>query len=237
MPKVITSIGDARDLGCCILGLRASPVHGGSMDEMLGISAVDDDAFSIVDDPANPYPLISDFEPVFTPPTAPALAIPEPGPGGSLTLKANGWARGDGTYIVQSGDTLSGLARLYLGDAARFREIWNLQSPGYRGSRTPDRIVVGDQLVMPNEAVLKAKALGVFTPKIPSSSASSPASSPAPSAPVPVAVVKPAASTPPVHKAALGIGSALAAGIGLLLWRPQSSYAHQKPRKRARRRR
>jgi hypothetical protein len=239
MPKVITSIGDTSDLGCCILGLRDAGMNAGTMDEMMGIAGADDDSFSIVNDPADPAPAVSDFDPVFIPATGPvALAIPEPGPGGSLTVKGAGWSRGDGTYIVQHGDTLSGLSRIYLGNAARFREIWNIQSSSYRASRgSPDNLVVGDLLVMPNEAVLKAKAMGVFTPKVPSGSSSPSSPKPPPPAPVATAPVpKPAAATPPSHKTALGIGSALAAGVGLLLWRTGSS-AHPAPKKRQRQRR
>ncbi len=157
MSKIVTSIGD---IDCCILGVEADRGRGRmvfpSLDEMMGISGPDDDA-NYIDDPANPTPLVSDFDPVFVPNTAPALAIPDPGPGGSLTPKAAGWARGDGTYIVQYGDTLSGLSRLYLGDAGRYMEIWNLQSAAYRALRgSPDIIKELDVLTMPNEAVLKA---------------------------------------------------------------------------------
>jgi LysM repeat protein len=237
MSKIITSIGDARGLGCCILGLgRDAGMNGGTLDEMMGISGADDDSFYI-DDPADTERgRVSDFDPVFTPETGPvAMSIPEPGPGGSLTVKGAGWSRGDGSYIVQRGDTLSGLARLYLGDAGRFREIWNLQNATYKSQRTPDNIVVGDLLVMPNEAVLRAKAMGVFVPKVPgSSSTAAPAPTPATSTPVATTTTttKSAAATPPSHKVALGIGSALAAGVGLLLWRPPGS-GHPAPRKRA----
>lgn len=239
MSKIITSIGDANGLGCCILGLRDSGTHSGTMDEMLGISGADDDSI-FIDDPGDPSPRVSDFDPVFIPETGPvAMSIPEPGPGGSLTVKGAGWSRGDGSYIVQRGDTLSGLARLYLGDAGRFREIWNLQNTTYRSQRSPDNIVVGDLLVMPNEAVLRAKAMGVFVPKIPGSSPTAAPATPTPP-PTPVATTttttKSAAATPPSHKVALGIGSALAAGVGLLLWRPPGS-GHPAPKKRAKPRR
>jgi hypothetical protein len=232
MPKTITSIGD---LGCCILGVNDAGGGLGSLDEMMSISGADDDAINI-DDPGQPEPAVSDFDPIFIPATGPvAMAIPEPGPGGSLTPKAAGWARGDGSYVVQSGDTLSGLARIYLGDAARYPDIWNRQSADYRAKRaSPNNLVVGDILAMPPEAVLKAQQLGVFTPKVSSSSSSS---SPAPAAPVATAPVpKPAAATKPSHKVALGLGSALAAGLGLLVFRKPHS-AKPARRKAARRRR
>ena len=60
----------------------------------------------------------------------------------------------DGTYItdtntavihvVQSGETLSGIARQKLGDAARWREIAAL-NPGM----DPDKLKVGQRLVLP----------------------------------------------------------------------------------------
>ena len=55
-------------------------------------------------------------------------------------------------YIVQPGDTLSAIAARYLGDAARWPEIWNLNQPEYAG-RSPDVIYPGDEFVMPPEGV------------------------------------------------------------------------------------
>jgi hypothetical protein len=50
-----------------------------------------------------------------------------------------------GTYTVQSGDTLSGIARQQLGDASRWPEIFPLN----RGIRHPDRISPGQVLTLP----------------------------------------------------------------------------------------
>lgn len=220
MPKTITSIGSLDDLGCCILGLGGMGFHAIGTDDMLGISGVNDDA-DYIDDPADPEPLVSDFDPAFIPTTMPALSLPDPGPGGSLTPKPAGWFRGDGSYIVQRGDTLAGLARIYLGDAGRFRAIWDVQSTGYRSTRTPDRIVVGDQLVMPPEAQKTAQSRGYYKPGTVSVSSSSSSSSTPPvvTAPIP----KPAAVTPASHKVALGVAAAVTAGMGLLLWHPPAS--------------
>jgi hypothetical protein len=237
MPKTITSIGD---LGCCILGVNDAGGGLGSLDEMMSISAADDDAINL-DDPGEPQPAVSDFDPVFIPATGPvAEAIPEPGPGGSLTPKAAGWARGDGSYVVQSGDTLSGLARIYLGDASKFPDIWARQSAAYRAKRaSPNNLVVGDILAMPPAAVLKAQQMGVFRPKVPSSS-STPAPTPAaPIATAPIAttaVPKPAAAAKPSHKVALGLGSALAAGLGLLVFGKPHTAAPARRKKASRRR-
>lgn len=227
MRSVITSIGDFSALDG---DDRVWSPRQQSMDEMMSIADADQDTVSIdLDD--GTYP--SDFEPNFIPSTGPvAMAIPEPGPGGSLTAKPAGWARGDGTYIVQAGDTMSGLARLYLGNAARFPEIWNIQSSAYRSKRkSADNIVVGDVLTMPNEAVLQAQHMGVFTPKVPTAT-----SSPAPAPPhVASTTPKPSAAVPASHKKALGIGAALAAGLGVLMWpkhRPQKARKSTKRRRR-----
>jgi hypothetical protein len=65
-------------------------------------------------------------------------------------------------YQVASGDTLSGLAALYLDSAARWPEIWNLQdsrrtnpAAGY----SPDRIYVDEWLEMPAEAGDNARVM------------------------------------------------------------------------------
>jgi hypothetical protein len=55
-------------------------------------------------------------------------------------------------YIVQPGDTLVAIAARYLGDGARWPEIWRLNQPRY-ANRDPDVIYPGDEFVMPPEAV------------------------------------------------------------------------------------
>lgn len=234
MPKTITSIGSLDDVGCCILGLGGMGLHSVPTDEMMGIAGADDDSFDIyIDDPADPEPFVSDFDPAFIPNTLPALQVPDAGPGGSLTPKPAGWARGDGSYIVQKGDTLSGLARIYLGDAGRFRAIWDVQSTAYRATRTPDNIRVGDQLVMTDEARKKAQSLGYYHPgisTIPTSTGSSSSTPPVVTAPVP----KTPAATPTSHKVALGVAAALSAGFGLLLWQPPASGQRRAPARRRR---
>lgn len=200
MRKTVTTIGGLDgEIDCCIFGL----------DESSGIGDIGDSE----DDPLY-EDVISDFDPTFVPNTPDAQSIPEPGPGGSLTLKGKGWSLGDGSYIVQSGDTLAGLSRLYLGDAGRFQEIWRLQSTTYRSARSPDNIQVGDRLAMPDEAVANARLLKVFPA---SSTANTVATAPPKTTTAPPATVPPKTATPKTtSNAAIGLGAAaLAAGLFL----------------------
>ncbi|WP_437276070.1 LysM domain-containing protein [Sorangium sp. So ce375] len=78
--------------------------------------------------------------------------------------------------VVQSGDTLARIAARYLGDGARWRDIWALNQERYAG-RSPDVIFPGDTLVMPAEAIPEWVALPV--------SPAPPPDAPAPAAPAP----------------------------------------------------
>jgi hypothetical protein len=80
-----------------------------------------------------------------------------------VTPAREGWLE-DGRYKLQSGDTLSGLARTYLGDPARWREIWDLQPTATKLGKSPDKLPVGFVLVMPQGAQKKAKELSVLGP-------------------------------------------------------------------------
>ena len=55
-------------------------------------------------------------------------------------------------YVVQDGDWLAGIAERYLGDGARWNEIWALNKPFYPG-RSPDVLYPDDRFVVPDEAV------------------------------------------------------------------------------------
>lgn len=79
-------------------------------------------------------------------------------------------------YVVQSGDTLVRIAARYLGDGARWREIWVLNQERYAG-RSPDVIFPGDTLVMPAEAIPEWVALPA--------SPAPPPDAPTPAAPAP----------------------------------------------------
>ena len=59
-------------------------------------------------------------------------------------------------YMIASGDTLAGLARLLLGGPGRWREIWTLNKFTYA---SPDKIPVGGWIKLPPEAIAAAQAL------------------------------------------------------------------------------
>lgn len=78
---------------------------------------------------------------------------------------AGGWYISPGgfnLYQVRSGDTLPGLAGRYLGGADRWQDIWSIQSSSWRSDHgnSPSNLRVGDQLLMPQEAVDAAKDMG-----------------------------------------------------------------------------
>ncbi len=105
-----------------------------------------------------------------TPVVGPAMAIREPeraasGSGWPPPAKpsAAAWVRGDGSYVVQRGDSVSGISQTYLGAFARWREIWKIQTREFLGRHpTPDKIQVGDVMLMPKEAQDNARRLGVL---------------------------------------------------------------------------
>lgn len=111
-------------------------------------------------------------------------------------------------YTIAEGDTLAGLARLYMGAPQRWREIWTPNAGKY-GS--PDRIPQGGKLIMPSAAVKGMKAL-LGDP----SATRTPASPGAPGA-VPGAVdpgTAPAGSMSLGKKVAIGAG--VVVGVGAL---------------------
>ncbi len=85
-------------------------------------------------------------------------AEPEPEPEPAFPLDVEEDDDGDGLwqppnlYVVQAGDTLVAIAERYLGDGARWTEIWQLNQARYQG-RSPDLIYPGDTFEMPPEAV------------------------------------------------------------------------------------
>jgi hypothetical protein len=70
------------------------------------------------------------------------------------------------TYAVQPGDTIESIAGLYLRDADRWPDIWSLNT-ALQAVRSPDALVAGDQLTMPDEPV----PAWIFIPNNPSQSA------------------------------------------------------------------
>jgi hypothetical protein len=110
----------------------------------------------------------------------------DPGPAPIAPSMTDGWPAAPGfrpgnwdfdapNYTIATGDTLSGLARLYLGAPNRWPEIWSLQS--YRWTLKPDPsshnpgrgIQQGDILVMPYEARDMAVKLMKTKPATPAS--------------------------------------------------------------------
>lgn len=83
---------------------------------------------------------------------------------GAGTFRAERWnaySEGGGGYQYQiaGGDTLSALAALYLDSAARWQEIWNLQSAERRAASSPDEIWADEWMEMPIEAGENARKL------------------------------------------------------------------------------
>jgi hypothetical protein len=109
-----------------LFALTAGPLS------VLRMHASGDGSHAIVPEPAT-----ATLEP--PPPAEP----PPPGP----TL----WSPPN-VYHVQAGDYLVKIAATYLGDGARWPEIWALNKQRFPG-RSPDELFVGDTLVMPPEAV------------------------------------------------------------------------------------
>jgi len=58
------------------------------------------------------------------------------------------------TYVLAWGDTYVGLAATYLGDGARWKEIWNLNRDQHQD---PDKIYVSQTVNMPDEAADKMR--------------------------------------------------------------------------------
>jgi hypothetical protein len=80
---------------------------------------------------------------------APAGTIP-----GAVTVRPANWdlSTEPAEYILAAGDTMVGLATTYLFQGARWRDIWDVQTPSFRAANTPDVIFAGDTIRMPNEA-------------------------------------------------------------------------------------
>lgn len=85
------------------------------------------------------------------------------GTAGAVPFRAERWnaysSDGGGyQYQIASGDTLAGLAALYLDDAARWPEIWNLQDSGRTANGSPNEIYADEWFEMPKEAGDNARA-------------------------------------------------------------------------------
>lgn len=72
----------------------------------------------------------------------------------AVTVRPGNWdmTTQPAKYQIAGGDTLAGLAATYLGDPARWKEIWDLQPQDFRWSHDPDKIYPGQWFLMPDEA-------------------------------------------------------------------------------------
>jgi len=85
---------------------------------------------------------------------------------GAVPFRRDAWNFAESWYILQSGDTFSGLAATYLGHPSRYLEIWQLQPYRYTQAIDPSSVKpgrplvqVGERVVMPAEALDRAKEL------------------------------------------------------------------------------
>jgi hypothetical protein len=82
-------------------------------------------------------------------------------------LGDSGWyisPHGYNLYRAGANDTLDGIADRWLGDPSKSDEIWNLQTPGWRAKRgNPNNLQPGDELLMPQAAIDRAKSEGVIS--------------------------------------------------------------------------
>jgi len=78
---------------------------------------------------------------------------------GAVPVRGGNWDLDRATYVLEYGDTLSGLAATYLGSAARWSEIWAEQPGTFRLRRNPNKLKAGESLKMPAAAVENARLL------------------------------------------------------------------------------
>lgn len=90
---------------------------------------------------------------------------------GAVLPVADAWDLENCTYTIQPGDTFVGLAKTYLGNGERWRELWN---PNKGIIPNPDSITTAGPIVMTEEAcnnmrayVKKGRPPGVLPGKIP----------------------------------------------------------------------
>jgi tetratricopeptide (TPR) repeat protein len=72
--------------------------------------------------------------------------VPEKSPGSEVTSKKTVSRKGDGTYVVQPGDTLFSISRKFYKSPKRWKEILNANR---KGIRDPKKLTVGQTLIIP----------------------------------------------------------------------------------------
>jgi nucleoid-associated protein YgaU len=66
--------------------------------------------------------------------------------GAGMEGGAGGAGKTERTYVVQSGDTLSKIAKQYYGEAGKYMDIFNANTDKLSD---PDKIQVGQELIIP----------------------------------------------------------------------------------------
>jgi len=163
-------------------------------------------------------PSSSDFPDIPpAPPAPPASAggakppLPPDGFPAAPPFRPGNWKNdGKGTllpsYFIASGDTWSGLARLYLGGPTRWKELW---APNKGQWPSPDKLDANVFVVMPEEARAAAQAL--------LDQSLAPVSPPSPGAPGSVPGAPPVGPGPAAPGAGWSTGQKVAAGAAGLL--------------------
>jgi nucleoid-associated protein YgaU len=171
-------------------------------------------------------------------PSSPDPFAPAPvGNPGPSDFRPGNWNFETCTYTIASGDTLTGLARTYLGAPERWREIWDMQPQEWRFSHSPDGICTPekraagckdivanvDTLLMPREACDRAKAMlqDPNSPKAPSTTGKrAPVPVPGEDPHAPIVPGGQAAATSSTTKTVLVVGGIAALlGAGYLAFR------------------
>lgn len=84
---------------------------------------------------------------------------PKPKNPGPVPVRGNNWDFDRGSYVLEYGDTLAGLAATYLGNAARWGEIWAEQPGEKRLNGNPNKLIAGESIRMPQQAIDNAHQL------------------------------------------------------------------------------
>jgi len=71
----------------------------------------------------------------------------------AVPIRPSRWDLDTSSYQVASGDTVSGLAATYLGDPARWSEIWSIQTGQRKAKSSADYLYPNEWLYMPPDAL------------------------------------------------------------------------------------
>jgi nucleoid-associated protein YgaU len=76
----------------------------------------------------------------------PGRPVPEKSPDSGANSKKTASRKGDGTYVVQPGDTLFSISRKFYKSPTRWKDILNANR---KSIRDPKKLTVGQTLVIP----------------------------------------------------------------------------------------